>query len=159
MSTGLQGGTLIYGGLHLPLRERQTIPWCSARTCWRCVLHRGVKRNRSSTSSTLGIGGKEDPRVLIFNTQNRPGDRRQPDRPRDRHSLVNCIDTVKTPHSPRRNCRWLTRCGRRSRISPTASEARGFWLAARTIPRLHATRWIPERYALFAQKYTISKSR
>lgn len=81
----------------------------------------------------LGIGGKDDPARLIFNTQTGPaivaslidlGDRYR--------LLVNCIDTVKTPHSCR-NCRWRMRCGKRNRICQLLPK-RGSSLVARTIP-------------------------
>ena len=75
----------------------------------------------------LGIGGKDDPARLIFNTQTGPaivaslidlGDRYR--------LLVNCIDTVKTPHSlpklPVANALWKAQPD-----LPTASEA---WILA-----------------------------
>ncbi len=67
----------------------------------------------------LGIGGKDDPARLIFNTQTGPaivaslidlGDRYR--------LLVNCIDTVKTPHSlpklPVANALWESATGSRN---------------------------------------------
>lgn len=81
----------------------------------------------------LGIGGKDDPARLIFNTQTGPaivaslidlGDRYR--------LLVNCIDTVKTPHSlpklPVANALW--------KAQPICQllPKRGSSLVARTIP-------------------------
>ncbi len=82
----------------------------------------------------LGIGGKDDPARLIFNTQTGPaivaslidlGDRYR--------LLVNCIDTVEDTALPCRNCRWRMRCGKRNRICQLLPK-RGSSLVARTIP-------------------------
>ncbi len=40
--------------------------------CWKSVRRSLWKRNRSSTFQHLGIGGKDDPARLIFNTQTGP---------------------------------------------------------------------------------------
>ncbi len=138
MSTGLQGGTSFMEDYTYHFEKGNDLVLGShmLEVCPSIA----VEEKPILDVQHLGIGGKEDPARLIFNTQTGPaivaslidlGDRYR--------LLVNCIDTVKTPHSCR-NCRWLTRCGRRSRICRPPPK-RGFWLAARTIPS-SATRWI-----------------
>ncbi len=120
------GRHLIYGGLHLPLRGKATI-WCSARTCWKVCPSIAVEEKPILDVQHLGIGGKDDPARLIFNTKTGPavvaslidlGDRYR--------LLVNCIDTVQTPHDlpklPVANALWKAQPD-----LPTASEA---WILA-----------------------------
>ncbi|MFP1529196.1 hypothetical protein ACLB1R_32090 [Escherichia coli] len=71
------------------------------------------------------MGGKDDP-APDLQYPNRPSDCRQPDLGDRYRLLVNCIDTVKTPHSlpklPVANALWKAQPD-----LPTASEA---WILA-----------------------------
>ena len=107
--------------------------WCSAPHMLEVCPSIAAEEKPILDVQHLGIGGKDDPARLIFNTQTGPaivaslidlGDRYR--------LLVNCIDTVKTLHLLP-NCRWRMRCGKRNRICQLLPK-RGSSLVARTIP-------------------------
>lgn len=131
MSTGLQGGTSFMEDYTYHFEKGNDLVLGShmLEVCPSIA----VEEKPILDVQHLGIGGKDDPARLIFNTQTGPaivaslidlGDRYR--------LLVNCIDTVK-PRTPCRNCRWRMRCGKRNRICQLLPK-RGSSLVARTIP-------------------------
>ena len=125
MSTGLQGGTSFMEDYTYHFEKGNDLVLGShmLEVCPSIA----VEEKPILDVQHLGIGGKDDPARLIFNTQTGPaivaslidlGDRYR--------LLVNCIDTVKTPHSlpklPVANALWKAQPD-----LPTASEA---WILA-----------------------------
>ncbi|UMX82787.1 hypothetical protein MJ561_05065 [Klebsiella pneumoniae] len=114
MSTGLQGGTFMEDyTYHFDNGNDLVLGSHSLEVCPTIA----TAENRSSTFSRWASAAK---RINAPDLQysNRPGDRRQPDRPEgDRFRLlVNTIETVPTPHDLR-SYRWPQRPnGKRSRI-------------------------------------------
>ncbi len=120
MSTGLQGGTSFMEDYTYHFEKGNDLVLGShmLEVCPSIA----VEEKPILDVQHLGIGGKDDPARLIFNTQTGPaivaslidlGDRYR--------LLVNCIDTVKTPHSlpklPVANALWKAQPD-----LPTASE-------------------------------------
>ncbi len=125
MSTGLQGGTSFMEDYTYHF-EKGNDPVLGSHMLEVCPSIAAEEKPILDVQH-LGIGGKDDPARLIFNTQTGPaivaslidlGDRYR--------LLVNCIDTVKTPHSlpklPVANALWKAQPD-----LPTASEA---WILA-----------------------------
>ena len=125
MSTGLQGGTSFMEDYTYHFEKGNDLVLGShmLEVCPSIA----VEEKPILDVQHLGIGGKDDPARLIFNTQTGPaivaslidlGDRYR--------LLVNCIDTVKTPHTlpklPVANALWKAQPD-----LPTASEA---WILA-----------------------------
>ena len=125
MSTGLQGGTSFMEDYTYHFEKGNDLVLGSHML--EVCPSISVEEKPILDVQHLGIGGKDDPARLIFNTQTGPaivaslidlGDRYR--------LLVNCIDTVKTPHSlpklPVANALWKAQPD-----LPTASEA---WILA-----------------------------